>query len=979
MPLGSLAPAGWLLGQLLRQANSLSGALASSTFPGADTVNSSLWVGGDGHKDIGTTQWLPYWTNGNVPLVELLRAAGPSAVALLDPVLDLAGKVDGFMEYVLQHANKTNGWIGPYTNEPGDVNGHGLWDPLNMLRSLINYAQAHPEHERDIAGAVVAHLTQEAELVKTDPIIKWAQTRWPTFVELCQYAVDVIVPAHGTNPAVCPLGANRTQAMLLEAASIFQQKGMDWAGYYHRTGGVKFPTGPVLGWNTNDHGVNNAEGALRWPSVAYRMSGAAADAKEMDVVLGMLDKYQGQPNALFCADEVFCGRQPNRGTETCAVVEAIAALEFAFLTLGDVALLDRAERLAFNGLPAALTADMWTHVYVQQANSVFAGRSHPASGATTPAGPGESGSTSEPARWMGSRGLLARARHEAPDMELQSPTPPQGCATCRGRRSHGSARASFGSSPSGEDEDANFYGVSHFPCCITNFPQGWPKFAMHAYVLQHVGPTGLPSVVITSLVPANATLPAAFGGGRIATQSDYPFGDTAQIFVEGLSRPILLQIRIPGWATHATLNYQPALNGTLQRILCEPGKVTSTKVALHPTVRIEHGLGTLGTPFGSPVEYAGAGEPAAVPSADAASSLLLDGAASVIGSREAGKQDIRSGGPGDTASVLVTHPIYGQGHFLERVQMGFKYCAGYTPLPGQTKKGSVLSLHVVDAATQGGQWAALPHSALHERVLVLGLAALQGLDPGEKLFNTVYTSPPLDAYSFDNYKGYSPPQLIDVGNLHISNSEPLLLQVTFQNNERNLQVQLNPHTGLNLTVVWGADIGPDPPSPHLRWLVPPLNAVSVLRGPLLFALHPTEVKRVVKTYNDFPPTRPHAVDYEIGTNATWNYGLVLPTNQTAAGMIPRFDPKPSVGWTLDFPFDDSGEFPFSISLPARQMKTWGLWKGSMITDAPPSSPVRCNGSDECGSEETIHLVPFGCTNIRISVFPWTVEPNTSSW
>ena len=35
-------------------------------------------------------------------------------------------------------------------------------------------------------------------------------------------------------------------------------------------------------------------------------------------------------------------------------------------------------------------------------------------------------------------------------------------------------------SPSGEDQTANFFGVSHFPCCITNFPPGWPKLAASA-------------------------------------------------------------------------------------------------------------------------------------------------------------------------------------------------------------------------------------------------------------------------------------------------------------------------------------------------------------------------------------------------------------------------------------------------------------------------------------------------------------------
>ena len=50
------------------------------------------------------------------------------------------------------------------------------------------------------------------------------------------------------------------------------------------------------------------------------------------------------------------------------MVETMASYEQSFATLGRPELMDRVERVGFNALPAALTADMWTHVYVQQAS-----------------------------------------------------------------------------------------------------------------------------------------------------------------------------------------------------------------------------------------------------------------------------------------------------------------------------------------------------------------------------------------------------------------------------------------------------------------------------------------------------------------------------------------------------------------------------------------------------------------------------------
>lgn len=323
-PLSTVAPAGWMQEQLLIEANGLAGYLSTSSFPGADRVNSSLWTNRSSHPIDSITQWLPYWTNGIVPLVGLLESAGATGRIHSG----VGAQIDEAMSYVLAHTNKTNGWIGPYTNEPGDTNGHGLWDPLNMLRSLLQYSQYRVSLERLIAAACIAHLIAEARMIATDPIIKWAATRWPTYVEIAFYVVDNLIPKYATDAMVLPLGAEATSALLLNASALFASKGMDWRSYYHQVGRLQFPEGSVPGWNTHDHGVNNAEGAMRWPAVTWRLTGDPDDAAQQEVMLHMLDTYQGQVATLFCADEIFCGRAPHRGVPSwpdlplpaCAVV-----------------------------------------------------------------------------------------------------------------------------------------------------------------------------------------------------------------------------------------------------------------------------------------------------------------------------------------------------------------------------------------------------------------------------------------------------------------------------------------------------------------------------------------------------------------------------------------------------------------------------------------------------------------------------------
>ena len=88
-----------------------------------------------------------------------------------------------------------------------------------------------------------------------------------------------------------------------------------------------------------------------------------------------MDAMFGLPTGMFNGDELIPkppSRNPSRGIETCGVVEAM----FSYTTLGavhgDVEFFDRAERIAFNALPAAWASrrggDMWNHPYLQSVN-----------------------------------------------------------------------------------------------------------------------------------------------------------------------------------------------------------------------------------------------------------------------------------------------------------------------------------------------------------------------------------------------------------------------------------------------------------------------------------------------------------------------------------------------------------------------------------------------------------------------------------
>ncbi len=327
LPLGAIQPRGWLRDQLQAQANGITGHI-EEFWP--DLGPRNMWLGGD----LEGWERAPYYLDGLVPLAWLLDDER------------LQGMARRWIEAILQ-SQRADGWIGPV--QARDRREYDVWPVMIVLKVLTQYFEA--TNDARALEAVAGFCGWLRENLAARPLFEWGEHRW----------ADLLLSIYW-------LYRRRPEPGLLEVAATVHRQGYDWRAHFEN---FAFPRKLrreecVL----KTHVVNNAM-ALKAPGVWWQQSGDPGDREAVYQAIEMLDRYHGTATGVFSGDEHYAGKEPTQGTETCAVVETMFSLEVLLVALGDAALGDRLERIAYNALPAANTPDFWGHQYDQQVNQVL--------------------------------------------------------------------------------------------------------------------------------------------------------------------------------------------------------------------------------------------------------------------------------------------------------------------------------------------------------------------------------------------------------------------------------------------------------------------------------------------------------------------------------------------------------------------------------------------------------------------------------
>ncbi len=321
LPLGAVKAQGWLLTQLQNQRDGLTGN-AETVIPEIGPDNG--WRGGRGEG------WEkgPYYLKGLIPLAYTLDDAG------------LKQKAQVWIDAILA-SQQADGFYGPGQREKVD-----WWPRMVVDWALRDYYEATGDPR------VIKHLTNyycymAANLARR-PLFEWGKTR-------AADEMDTVLWLY-----------NRTgDQSLLATAALLRQQAWNWVDIYAHN---RFEH---QGTFYTYHNVNVPQ-AFKFPLMTYELTKVRADGEAIIAGWNHLARDNGLSFGMTSGTEFLSGNSPSQGTEMCSFVEQMLSFYTATRVLGTPDWADRAEKIAFNGLPAGLAKDFKQYQYYTLPNEVIA-------------------------------------------------------------------------------------------------------------------------------------------------------------------------------------------------------------------------------------------------------------------------------------------------------------------------------------------------------------------------------------------------------------------------------------------------------------------------------------------------------------------------------------------------------------------------------------------------------------------------------
>lgn len=318
LALGAVRAEGWLLNQLQLMA---SGATGNAEGVYTELGSNAAWLGASQSGMAANSDWErpTYYVKGLVALAYTLNDS------------NLINKLQKWINWAL-NSQQPSGAFGPSWNT------FDWWPRMPMLYAIKDFYEA--TNDSRVIPFLTNYFRFQANNLAAHPLTEWAKAR-------AGDNIDVVLWLY-----------NRTgEASLLTLADTLKNQ-----AYNHTD---IFTNNKFLTFGSDFHPKHNVNvsQAIKMPAISYQRTNNAADRDAFMAGNNHLLNNHGQVTGMSSGTEMLAGKSSIQGVELCAIVERMQSNEEAQMILGNPAIGDQLEKIAFNALPGAMDKANKIHAY----------------------------------------------------------------------------------------------------------------------------------------------------------------------------------------------------------------------------------------------------------------------------------------------------------------------------------------------------------------------------------------------------------------------------------------------------------------------------------------------------------------------------------------------------------------------------------------------------------------------------------------